>query len=69
MTGTFAERKKGDNALVYEWTVQTGSLSSNGTFEYYASIPLFENDLKGVAPFLFSSYEYELYLENKSKNK
>ncbi|KAI5363792.1 putative six-hairpin glycosidase superfamily, glycosyl hydrolase, family 88 [Septoria linicola] len=68
MTGTFAERKKGDNALVYEWTVQTGSLSSNGTFEYYASIPLFENDLKGVAPFLFSSYEYELYLENKSKN-
>lgn len=28
-------------------------------------MPLFENDLKGVAPFLFSSYEYELYLEGK----
>jgi hypothetical protein len=26
-------------------------------------MPLFENDLKGVAPFLFSSYEYELYIE------
>lgn len=24
-------------------------------------MPLFENDLKGVAPFFFSSYEYELY--------
>ena len=33
--------------------------------QYYASQPLYENDLKGVAPFLFSSYEYELYLENK----
>lgn len=29
-------------------------------------MPLFENDLKGVAPFLFSSYEYELYLEQKN---
>ncbi|KAI9911580.1 hypothetical protein PsorP6_009116 [Peronosclerospora sorghi] len=65
MTDTFATTCKGDNALVYGWTVQTGSLSSNGTFEYYASIPLFENDLKGVAPFVFSSYEYELYLEQK----
>ncbi|KAI8211127.1 Unsaturated rhamnogalacturonyl hydrolase YteR [Colletotrichum sp. SAR 10_76] len=65
MTDTFAEVRKNDNALLYEWTVQTGSLSSNGTFEYYASQPLFESDLKGVAPFLFSSYEYELYLEAK----
>ncbi|KZL86557.1 cell wall glycosyl hydrolase [Colletotrichum incanum] len=65
MTDTFADTRKSDNALVWGWTVQTGSLSSNGTFEYYASMPLFENDLKGVAPFLFSSYEYELYLEGK----
>lgn len=28
-------------------------------------MPLFENDLKGVAPFLFSSYEYELYIEGQ----
>ncbi|KAK1544846.1 cell wall glycosyl hydrolase YteR [Colletotrichum paranaense] len=66
MTDTFSETRKSDNALVWGWTVQTGSLSSNGTFEYYASMPLFENDLKGVAPFLFSSYEYELYLEQKN---
>lgn len=33
--------------------------------QYYSSIPLFENDLKGVSPFLMSSYEYELYVEGK----
>lgn len=86
MTGTFAEKTESDGALVYGWTVQTGSLSSNGTFEvslpagvqpncsdyiltreqYYASIPLFENDLKGVAPFIFSAYEYELYVEGQN---
>lgn len=87
MIGTFAEKREPDGALLWGWTVQTGSLSSNGTFEvspladfhtiwggggqpltpkqYYASIPLFENDLKGVAPFIFSAYEYELYVEGK----
>jgi rhamnogalacturonyl hydrolase YesR len=33
MTEMFAEKRKGDSALVWKWTVQTGSLSSNGTFE------------------------------------
>ncbi|KAL0260616.1 hypothetical protein SLS55_004306 [Diplodia seriata] len=65
MTETFAEERTDDGSLDLQWTVQTGSLSSNGTFEYYASIPLYENDLKGVSPFLFASYEYELYLEGK----
>ncbi|KAF2132375.1 glycoside hydrolase family 105 protein [Dothidotthia symphoricarpi CBS 119687] len=65
MTGVFVEERGGDGALAWGWTVQTGSLSSNGSFEYYASIPLFENDLKGVAPFLFSAYEYELFVEGK----
>lgn len=65
MTKTFAQPRTHDGSLGWEWTVQTGSLSSNGTFEYYASMPLFENDLKGVAPFLFASYEYEL-LKDKS---
>ncbi|KAF4974593.1 hypothetical protein FZEAL_8520 [Fusarium zealandicum] len=63
MTDTFARPRGQDGALSWEWTVQTGSLSSNGTFEYYASMPVFENDLKGVAPFIFSSYEYELFCE------
>ncbi|PSN62435.1 cell wall glycosyl hydrolase YteR [Corynespora cassiicola Philippines] len=65
MTETFVKERRADNALILEWTVQTGSLSSNGTFEYYASMPLYENDLKGVSPFLFSSYEYELFVEGK----
>lgn len=34
--------------------------------QYYASVPLFEDDLKGVAPFIFSSYEYELHVEGKN---
>ncbi|EOD52640.1 putative cell wall glycosyl hydrolase protein [Neofusicoccum parvum UCRNP2] len=65
LTDTFSQPRQEDGALRWEWTVQTGSLSSNGTFEYYSSIPLYENDLKGVSPFLFSSYEYELYVEGK----
>ncbi|KAL3427130.1 cell wall glycosyl hydrolase [Phlyctema vagabunda] len=60
MKDTFATRSETDNILNLDWTVQTGSLSSNGTYEYYISMPLFQNDLKGVAPFLFSSYEAEL---------
>lgn len=68
MTKTFAQPKNHDGSLDWEWTVQTGSLSSNGTFDYYASMPLFENDLKGVAPFLFASYEYELLKDKSCKN-
>jgi len=84
MTETFAVSSKSDNILNLDWTVQTGSLSSNGTFEvrttlvlrsrkeilgkdyanlsaqYYTSMPLFQNDLKGVAPFLFAAFEYEI---------
>lgn len=33
MTDTFAQPRPHDGSLSYEWTVQTGSLSSNGTFE------------------------------------
>lgn len=33
LTETFAEPRKSDGALVWGWTVQTGSLSSNGSFE------------------------------------
>ena len=33
MTGTFARPKESDGSLGWKWTVQTGSLSSNGTFE------------------------------------
>lgn len=33
MTETFAVPREGDGALTWQWTVQTGSLSSNGTYE------------------------------------
>lgn len=44
MTGEFVRTGASDNALRWEWTVQTGSLSSNGTFEvscfFWADVPL-----------------------------
>ena len=33
LTGEFAKEDAGDGSLDWEWTVQVGSLSSNGTFE------------------------------------
>ena len=33
MTSEFAKEDAGDGSLDWEWTVQVGSLSSNGTFE------------------------------------
>lgn len=33
MTDTFTQEREEDGALSYQWTAQTGSLSSNGTFE------------------------------------
>lgn len=38
MTGSFAQPKESDGSLGWKWTVQTGSLSSNGTFEVCLSI-------------------------------
>ncbi|RYP64257.1 hypothetical protein DL769_006737 [Monosporascus sp. CRB-8-3] len=51
-----------DNCLLnWEGTVEVGSLSSNGTYEYYISVPLQTNDYKGVGPFMLASYEWETY--------
>jgi unsaturated rhamnogalacturonyl hydrolase len=38
MTSAFAQPKESDGSLGWKWTVQTGSLSSNGTFEACLSI-------------------------------
>lgn len=38
MTGTFAKANPFDGSLAWEWTAQTGSLSSNGTFEVIISL-------------------------------
>lgn len=35
MTSTFLRENADDGSLVWEWTAQTGSLSSNGTFEVF----------------------------------
>ncbi|KAI2615532.1 glycoside hydrolase family 105 protein [Hypoxylon sp. NC1633] len=48
-----------DGTLNWEGTVEVGSLGSNATFEYYTSIPLSENDHRGVGPFMLASYEME----------
>ncbi|KAJ5035611.1 uncharacterized protein L3040_008076 [Drepanopeziza brunnea f. sp. 'multigermtubi'] len=62
MTETFVSEAEPHGGVDLDWAVQTGSLSSNGTFEYYVSIPIFQNDLKGVAPFMFAAFEYELQM-------
>ncbi|GAB7366770.1 hypothetical protein MBLNU230_g0724t1 [Neophaeotheca triangularis] len=40
-------------------TVEVGSLSGDGDYEYYISVPLQQNDLKGVGPFIYASAEIE----------
>ncbi|KAI9038250.1 glycoside hydrolase family 88/105 protein [Aspergillus affinis] len=53
---------KNDNGtLNWEGTVEVGSLSSNGSFEYYVSVPIQKNDIKGAGPFMYASYELEGY--------
>ncbi|KAL7275922.1 hypothetical protein RUND412_001114 [Rhizina undulata] len=59
MIDTFAVEDS-DGVLDWEGTVQVGSLGSNGTFEYYISVAIRENDLKGIGPFILASAEYEL---------
>ncbi|KAI1433604.1 cell wall glycosyl hydrolase YteR [Xylaria sp. CBS 124048] len=48
-----------DGTVDWEGTVLVGSLGSNGTYEYYISIPTDVNDYKGAGPFMFASYEME----------
>ncbi|KAI5926460.1 cell wall glycosyl hydrolase YteR [Camillea tinctor] len=48
-----------DGTLNWEGTVEVGSLSSNGTYEYYISVPLASNDFKGAGPFMLAAYEIE----------
>lgn len=48
-----------DGTMDWLNTVLVGSLDGNGTFEYYTSIEVDTNDLKGLAAFLLASLEYE----------
>ncbi|ESK91890.1 cell wall glycosyl hydrolase [Moniliophthora roreri MCA 2997] len=51
--------EKSDGTMDWMNTVEVGSLSGNGTYEYYISVNKKTNDLKGVAAFLFASLEFE----------
>lgn len=53
-----------NNTLTMTGTVSVGSLSSNGSFEYYVSVPTTPNDYKGAGPFLVSAYEWETWAKN-----
>ncbi|CAE6473412.1 unnamed protein product [Rhizoctonia solani] len=48
-----------NGTLSWNGTVSVGSLGSNGTYEYYISVAQAQNDLKGLAPFILASLEYE----------
>ncbi|KAG6864667.1 hypothetical protein C0991_008004 [Blastosporella zonata] len=48
-----------DGTMDWLNTVSVGSLSGNGTYEYYISVDTDVNDLKGLAAFLLASLEYE----------
>ncbi|TFK37097.1 glycoside hydrolase family 105 protein [Crucibulum laeve] len=48
-----------DGTMGWTNTVEVGSLSGNGTFDYYVSVGTILNDLKGLSAFLLASIEYE----------
>jgi rhamnogalacturonyl hydrolase YesR len=54
-------KENDDGTLNWEGTVSVGSLSSNGTYEYYIGVPVVSNDYKGVGPFMLASYEWETW--------
>ncbi|OTB07257.1 glycoside hydrolase family 105 protein [Hypoxylon sp. CI-4A] len=58
LTERFVEAND-DGTLNWEGTVEVGSLNSNGTYEYYISVPLEENDHRGAGSFMLASYEIE----------
>ncbi|KAG6856686.1 hypothetical protein H0H87_001901 [Tephrocybe sp. NHM501043] len=48
-----------DGTMNWLNTVEVGSLSGNGTYEYYIGVGTVLNDLKGLAAYLLASLEYE----------
>lgn len=45
-----------------------GKQNRDGSFEYYMSEPIVDNDPKGIAPFIWASLEYELGKSGQSEN-
>lgn len=52
-------KENADGTLNWEGTVEVGSLSSNGSYEYYINVPLASNDFKGAGPFMLAAFEME----------
>ncbi|KAK2629266.1 hypothetical protein QTJ16_000086 [Diplocarpon rosae] len=48
-----------DGGLNWEGTVSVGSLKDKGDYDYYVSVPLETDDLKGYGPFIMASVEFE----------
>ena len=52
-------KSKTDGTFDWTNTVQVGSLSGVGDYDYYVGVPTVTNDVKGLAAFLLASVEYE----------
>ncbi|KAF2018914.1 glycoside hydrolase family 105 protein [Aaosphaeria arxii CBS 175.79] len=63
MLDRFVTREK-NGTLSFDGTVVVGSLSSNGSYEYYVNVPIARNDGKGAGPFMFASTELELWQQS-----
>ncbi|KAF4953933.1 hypothetical protein FSARC_12289 [Fusarium sarcochroum] len=51
--------RNASGTINFEGTVEVGSLGSNATFQYYASIKTRQNDLRGAGAFMLAALEYE----------
>ncbi|KAK3376203.1 putative cell wall glycosyl hydrolase YteR [Lasiosphaeria ovina] len=59
MTDRFVARNGTNGGINWEGTVRVGSLDTTGDFKYYTSIPVVENSLIGIGPFILASVEME----------
>ncbi|KAK3367610.1 putative cell wall glycosyl hydrolase YteR [Podospora didyma] len=61
MVDRFVATNGTKGTLNWEGTVRVGSLDAAGDFKYYTGIPVVENSLIGVGPFILASAEMEAY--------
>ncbi|KAK4443217.1 glycosyl hydrolase [Podospora aff. communis PSN243] len=59
MVDRFVARNGTGGTLNWEGTVKVGSLDGKGDYEYYIGVPVVENSLIGVGPFISASVEME----------
>ncbi|KAK5651842.1 hypothetical protein OQA88_11611 [Cercophora sp. LCS_1] len=59
MADRFVARNGTGGTLNWEGTVRVGSLDGRGDYQYYIGVPILENSLIGVGPFIMASVEME----------